>query len=239
MTPLLHCTKWHKSGDGNTKKCGNILRKYYFVPLSLPILNTLLSRTLTNTRDKKSQCWFYLKKLSSFKAAHKKNLLHDLPFQDRASHFQIEDPKEASRGLLCPLIQEFSQICTILNNLSPQRQCKCFFDRHLNEYFHPKRQSSSLLPAQVPGSSLCQHKLLCDCLTNWTTKLINCKHAYSVAEVFSTRSFPKWLGGTMNAFFFLLLLFLAAVSSLQPSYKPSSPDFSGLSTHADTEAEQH
>lgn len=131
--PLLHRTKWRKSSDIDTQKYGNILRKYHLVPLFLPILNRLLSRTLTDTRDKKSQCWSYLKKLSRFKAACKNKFLCNLSFQDCASHFQLGDPREASGGLLCPLIQKFSQICTFLNNSSPRRQFKCFFDWHLNE----------------------------------------------------------------------------------------------------------
>lgn len=160
----------------------------------------------------------------------------DFSPQDCASRFQIEDPKEEPRGPLCPFIQKLSPICSILNNTTPQRQCKRCFDGRLNEQFHQKRQSSSLLPAQVPGSSLCQHKLLCDCPTIWIEELINCKHAFSVAEgfFFSTRSFPKWLGGAMKAFF---LSFLAAACSLQPSYKPHSPNFSGIRTHAETVAE--
>lgn len=43
----------------------------------------------------------------------------------------------------------------------------------------------------------------------------------------------------MNAFFFFLFALSVAACSLQPSYKLNSPDFSGISTHADTEAEQH
>lgn len=94
--------------------------------------------------------------------------------------FQTEDPKEPSRGPLITFMQKFGS----------SKMTQVFIWQAFKWI--------------APGSSLCQQKLLCDCLTNWIKELIEYKHVFSVAELFSTRFFPKWPGRAMNVGLFLL-----------------------------------
>lgn len=200
MTPLLHCTKWHKSDGDKPKGCSTLI-KSCLNPVFLPILNALLSRTWTNTRDK-SPCWFYLKKLEVFKL-HAKNperILCDLSVPVTSKQ---NDPEEVSRWLVCPWRQKFLLICTILTDWSPQKQCKCFLWQGFRWIIPPKEAVLILLPAWVPALC-CVSTSSCAWQTgsrNWSTGNV----FFLLLRFFSTPSFPKWLGGALNLFFFPFL----------------------------------
>lgn len=87
-----------------------------------------------------------------------------------------------------------------------------------------ERGSAHPPPCLSSCSSLCQHKLLC--LTNWIQELINWKSIFSLSFFFQRHHFPSGWEEHWMPFF-------------PPSSKPNSPNFNGISTHADAGAEQH
>lgn len=183
----------------NQKHCSTSI-KSCLIPLFLPILNTLLSRSWTNTRQKSV---LILSEEAVFKLHAKKKEKKNSVWFICSSHFQTEDPEEVSRGLVCPWRQKFSLICTIPTNWSPQKQCKCFLWQAFKRIISPKEAVLILLPAWVPALR-CVSTSSCAWQTgsrNWSTGNV----FFSLAEVFFQRDhFPSGWEEHWMPFFFSL-----------------------------------
>lgn len=220
VTPLLHCTKQHKS-DGDKPKGCSILIKSCLITFFLSLIHCFQElEQIPETKVSADFIWRSSKFLNY--TWKKKKILCDLSVPvtskqkiQRKCQEDLFALKDKNSHWSAP----FLPIGVLRNNAN------VFCDRGLNELSHRKRQcSSSSLPEFLP-SAVSAQALVPDKLDPGTDQLEMCFFSYW--GFFFNDIISQVAGRSTERLFFF------------PCSKPNSPNFSGISTHADAGAEQH